>query len=418
MIRQQLLQLGRQARKAASSLATMPSESKNKALTAMAQALIDAKEELLAINQTEISDARKLRLNEAFIDRLQLNDERIEAMANGLTAISELADPVGRVLAEWDVPSGLHIKRVAQPLGVIGVIYESRPNVTADAAALCLKSGNAVILRGGSECAATNKAILCCLQRGLTQVDFPQHVIQYLPTQDREAVGEMLKMNDTIDVIIPRGGRSLVKRVTEESRIPLFQHLEGICHTYIHAQANKQMAIEVIGNAKLRRPGICGATETLLIDEAIAEDFLPDIIDILIEEGCELRGCAKTQNIDPRVNAAHAKDWSTEYLDKILSIKVVSGIEQAIEHIREYSSSHTEAIITDDNAVAQYFMKVVDSSIVMHNASTQFADGGEFGMGAEIGISTGKLHARGPVGVEQLTTFHYQVQGSGQTRPN
>lgn len=411
-----MLKLGQQAQNAAKTLALMPTEQKNNALKAMAKAIEQAKPKLLTINQREVARAKSLQISDAFIDRLTLTNAGIDAMVTGVRAIAELADPVGRHLAKWSVPSGLNITRVAIPLGVIGVIYESRPNVTADAAALCFKAGNAVILRGGSECVETNRAIVDCIQQGLKAADCPKESIQIVPTQDRQAVGELLNMSEYVDVIVPRGGKSLIKRVIAESKVPLFQHLEGICHTYIHQDANFEMAMKVTLNAKLRRSGICGATETLLVDSAIADEFLPDIIAALNDAECEVRGDETVVSLDASVKPASKEDWSTEYLDKVISIRVVADIEHAINHINKYGSNHTEAIISDNNEVADYFMRAINSSIVMHNTSTQFADGGEFGMGAEIGISTGKMYARGPVGVEQLTTFKYLVAGQGQVR--
>lgn len=410
-------QLGQAARKAASQLAAAPRVQKNQALQAMAVAIRQAEADILAANVKDIELAKQNNKPAAFVDRLLLTAERIRAMADGLDAIAQLDDPVGRILTEWDRPNGLHIKRVAVPLGVIGVIYEARPNVTADAAGLCLKSGNAVILRGGSDSFQSAEAILQCLKQGLNEAGLPEPCIQMLPSADRELVGELLKMDQYVDVIVPRGGPSLIQRISEQSRIPLFKHLQGLCHTYIHQQANADMAKDVVLNAKMRRPGICGATETVLIDRAIVDSHLPGIVDALADAQCEVRGEAQLQQIDKRIKLAQAEDWDTEYLEAIVSIKIVDNIDEAIKHIAEHGSQHTDSIITDDAQAAEQFLNQVDSAIVMHNASTQFADGGEFGMGSEIGISTGKLHARGPVGVEQLTTFKYQVQGSGQTRP-
>lgn len=409
--------LGARAKNAAKQLAIMPTETKNKALIFMADAIEDAIDQLLELNSKEVGIAKSLQLNEAFIDRLTLTEPMIISMASGLRSIAELDDPIGTELASWQVPSGLTISRVSMPLGVIGVIYESRPNVTADAAALCFKAGNTVILRGGSECVETNLAIVECLQLGLRQAGCSVDAIQMVPTQERQAVGMLLTMDEFVDVIVPRGGKSLIKRVINESRIPLFQHLDGICHTYIHQDAELNMAKSIIHNAKLRQPGICGATETVLLDEAIAEEFLPSILNDLFDADCEVRGDDRVCSMDARVVLATFDDWSTEYLDKIISIKVVQDLDKAIDHIAHFSSMHTDAIVTDNDEAADQFMLRLNSSILMHNASTQFADGGEFGMGAEIGISTGKLHARGPVGVEQLTTFKYLVKGQGQTRP-
>jgi len=350
------------------------------------------------------------------MDRLELNDARIAAMAKGLEEIAALEDPVGDVMAEWSRPNGLVIQRVRMPLGVIGIIYESRPNVTADAGGLCLKAGNACILRGGSESFNSSQAIFACLQDGLKAANIPLRAIQMVPTTDRAAVGEMLTMTKYIDVIVPRGGQSLVDRVMRDSRVPTFQHLTGLCHTYIHSAADPAKARKIVLNAKMRRTGICGATETLLVDEAIAASVLPPILDDLANAGCELRGDTLVQKLDARVKPASLEDWNTEYLDAILSVKTVKNLDDAVAHIITHGSEHTEAIITEDTAAAETFMDGVGSAIVMHNASTQFADGGEFGMGAEIGIATGKMHARGPVGVEQLTTFKYKVRGDGQVR--
>jgi glutamate-5-semialdehyde dehydrogenase len=351
------------------------------------------------------------------LDRLSLTPARVEAIAEGLEAISRFPDPVGRVLAEWDRPNGLKIVRVSVPLGVIGIIYESRPNVTADAGGLCLKAGNAAILRGGSESFHSAGAILECLQAGLREAGLPEAAIQKVPTTDRAAVGILLKMNDSVDIIVPRGGRGLIERVQDESRIPVIAHLEGLCHTYIHAAADPEMACAIALNAKMRRTGICGATETLLIDRAVAEAQLGPILDALIAAGCEIRGDETTCRIEPRALPATPEDWDTEYLEAILSVKVVDGLDSAIEHINRHGSQHTEAIVTSDAAAAEAFLNRVDAAIVLHNASTQYADGGEFGMGAEIGISTGRLHARGPVGADQLTSYKYLVRGTGQVRP-
>ena len=373
-------------------------------------------QDLLPANGDDLAAATPAGLNAAMIDRLALDGDRVEAMATGLEDIAGLDDPVGAVIAEWDRPNGLHISRVRVPLGVIGVIYESRPNVTADAGGLCLKSGNPVILRGGSESFLSSRAIAACLARGLDEAGLPAGCIQLVPTRDRAAVGEMLAMDDVIDVIIPRGGRRLIERISAESRIPMFKHLEGICHTYVHAAADPAMARDIVLNGKMRRTGVCGATETLLIDRAAA-DMLPDILSALFDAGCAVRGDAGVQAADDRVTPASDDDWGTEYLDAILSAKLVDGLDDAIEHIARHGSHHTEAIVTDDDAAAREFFLNVDSGILLHNASTQYADGAEFGMGAEIGISTGKLHARGPVGVEQLTSYKYLVRGTGQVRP-
>ena len=408
--------LGRNARAAARSLAQSPTEVKNRALAAAAAAIRAGRQSILAANARDMATAQSKGLAKALLDRLMLDDKRVEAMAKGLEEVALLPDPVGQEMARWTRPNGLDIARVRVPLGVIGIIYESRPNVTADAGALCLKSGNAAILRGGSESFHSSSAILACLQQGLAAAGLPASAIQMVPTADRAAVGSMLRMTEYIDVIVPRGGRSLIERVLAESRIPLFQHLEGICHTYVDAAADLDMARRVVLNAKMRRTGICGATETLLVDRRVAATHLPVLVKDLLEAGCEVRGDALTQAVDQRVAPALEEDWHAEYLDAIIAVKVVDGVDAAIEHIERYGSHHTEAIITDDAAAAAHFLGAVDSAIVLHNASTQFADGGEFGMGAEIGISTGKLHARGPVGVEQLTSFKYVVRGSGQVR--
>lgn len=409
--------LGRAAKQAAGQLASASSDAKDTALREAAKALRANADAIKAANAIDMTAGEDKGLTSAMLDRLMLDDARIEAMAAGLEAIAALADPVGVSMDEWDRPNGLNIKRVRTPLGVIGVIYESRPNVTADAGGLCLKAGNAAILRGGSESFHSTAAIMDCLEAGLKVAGLPVAAIQRVPTTDRAAVGEMLTMTDYIDVIVPRGGKSLIERVSAESKVPLFKHLEGICHTYIHAKADLAKARAVTVNAKMRRTGICGATETVLIDEAVAATVLPGLMDDLTDAGCEVRGDARAQAIDARITAASDEDWDTEYLDAILSVRVVPGVEAAIGHIQQHSSAHTEAIITEDDAAAAKFTAEVDSAIVMINASTQFADGGEFGMGAEIGISTGKMHARGPVGVEQLTSFKYVVTGSGQTRP-
>jgi glutamate-5-semialdehyde dehydrogenase len=412
-----MARLGEKARAAARLLARATTAAKNEALARAAARIRDEAAPIKAANREDVAGAEARGLSPALIDRLLLDDKRIEAMAAGLDEIARLPDPVGQVMAAWDRPNGLHITRVRTPLGVIGVIYESRPNVTADAGGLCLKAGNAVILRGGSESLNSSKAIAACLAYGLAGAGLPARSIQLVPTSDRAAVGQMLTMTRHIDVIVPRGGRSLIERVTAESRIPLFQHLEGICHTYIHSAADAALARRVVVNAKMRRPSICGATETLLVDRDIAPPVLPPILDDLIALGCEIRGCPETRALDHRVLAATEEDWDTEYLDAILSVKVVADLDGAIQHIVRHSSQHTEAILTEDEAAAHRFTSEIDSAILMVNASTQFADGGEFGMGAEIGIATGKLHARGPVGVEQLTSFKYVVRGTGQCRP-
>ncbi len=409
--------MGAAAQASARVLSTATTEQKDQALRAMAASLRARFSDLMLANEKDMAAAADIGLTPALLDRLELNKERIENMAAGIEAIADLDDPVGAVIAEWDVPSGLHISRVRVPLGVVGIIYESRPNVTADAGALCLKAGNAVILRGGSEAVYSNHAILSCLQEGLKAGNLPLASIALVPTQDRAAVGEMLTMADTIDVIVPRGGRSLVERVQREARVPVFAHLEGICHAYVHKQADLEMARKIVVNSKMRRTSICGALETMLIDREIAAEYLPAIVDDLTDLACDIRGDEEARAIDLRITPASEEDWTTEYLDSILSVRVVDGVDAAIAHIETYGSSHTETIITEDESVADYFLKSVNSAIVLHNASTQYADGGEFGMGAEIGISTGKMHARGPVGVEQLTIFKYIVRGTGQTRP-
>ena len=411
----EMTEIGAAASAAATVLAAAPAERKNAALVGAARAIRDQRDAILAANRKDMAEAQGL--SGAMRDRLALDEARVEAMAKALEDIAAFPDPVGTVLAAWERPNGLKIERVRVPLGVIGVIYESRPNVTADAGGLCLKAGNAVILRGGSESFHSSTAIAKCLSQGLGSAGLPAGCIQMVPTRDRAAVGAMLAMNGVIDVIVPRGGRGLIERVRAESRIPVFSHLDGLCHTYVHAGADAEMAREVTFNGKMRRTGVCGATETLLIDRAVATAMLPGILEPLFEAGCEVRGDAETQALDPRVAPAAAADWDTEYLDAILSVKVVDGVDEAIEHIARHGSHHTESIVTADEAAAKAFLERVDSAIVLHNASTQFADGGEFGMGAEIGISTGKLHARGPVGVEQLTSYKYVVRGSGQVRP-
>jgi glutamate-5-semialdehyde dehydrogenase len=416
-IAEEMDQLGRRARAAVQDLAQATTDQKNAALLAAADALRSQSANLLAANALDMADAEARDIAPSLLDRLKLDEGRIDAMAAGLEQIAALPDPVGEVLSSWDRPNGLEISRVRVPLGVIGIIYESRPNVTADAGGLCLKSGNAAVLRGGSESFHSSGAILDCLQAGLKSAGLPAGSIQLVPTTDRAAVGEMLTMTDYIDIIVPRGGKSLIERVQRESKIPVIAHLEGLCHTYIDGDSNPDMARDIVVNAKMRRPGICGATETLLVDNAVAAKTLPGIIEALAASGCELRGDDATRSLDDRVGAATEEDWRTEYLEPILSIRQVNGLDGAIEHINTYSSHHTDSIITDDAAKAERFLNTIDSAIVMHNASTQFADGGEFGMGAEIGISTGRLHARGPVGVEQLTTFKYVVRGAGQVRP-
>ena len=418
-IKTMMLELGKRARGAARRLSIADPQSKNLALEEAAAAIDSAALEILAANEEDVRRGTETRLSTALLDRLRLNEKRVAAISNALREIARLPDPVGQTIAQFERPNGLLIDRVRTPLGVIGVVYESRPNVTADAGALCLKAGNASILRGGSDSSATSKRIHQCLVDGLMAADLNPDCIQLVTTHDRQAVGEMLAgLNGNLDVLIPRGGKSLVARVQAESRVPVFAHLEGICHTYVEKSARLDMAKSIVINAKMRRTGICGATETLLIDRDCLDTHLLPIIAELVDAGCEIRGDQEVCNHSKEVHLAQECDWSTEYLDSILSIKVVSGIEEAIDHIANYSSHHTEAVVTENEKLARRFLEEVDSAIVMHNASTQFADGGEFGMGAEIGIATGKMHARGPVGVEQLTSFKYIVRGSGQTRPH
>jgi glutamate-5-semialdehyde dehydrogenase len=413
-----MAEIGRNARAASGPLAIASAERKHAALIAMAEALMRCKDEILAANAIDLANAEEAGLTAAMLDRLKLTGDRIRAMADGVRAIAELKDPVGEIIAEWDRPNGLHIERVRTPLGVVGVIYESRPNVTADAGALCLKSGNAVILRGGSDSAQSTAVIHAALIEGLKAAGLPEEAIQIVPTTDRAAVGEMLKgLTGNIDVIIPRGGKSLVARVQSEARVPVFAHLEGLCHLYIDGSADLAMARRIAVNAKMRRTGICGAAETLLVDRAVADTHLVPILEDLHAAGCEIRGSDEVRALYGQAKPANEEDWSTEYLDAIISVALVDGVGGAIEHINRYSSHHTEAIIAEDGQVVERFFNEIDSAILLHNASTQFADGGEFGMGAEIGIATGKMHARGPVGVEQLTSFKYRVRGNGQTRP-
>lgn len=410
--------IGRRARAAARALAHAPTAAKNRALEVMAAAIRARRAEIAAANAEDVAEARARGVGAAFLDRLALDEKRIAAMADGLDVVRALPDPVGVVIDAWTRPNGLFIERVRVPLGVIGVIYESRPNVTADAGALCLKSGNAAILRGGSESHRSSRAIHAALAEGLRAAGLPEDAIQLVPTRDRAAVGAMLSgLDGAIDVIVPRGGKSLVARVQAEAKVPVFAHLEGVCHVYVDKAADLEMAKKIVLNAKMRRTGVCGAAETLLVDRAAAATHLEPLVRMLIEAGCEVRGDAATQAVDPRVKAATEEDWPAEYLDAIIAAKVVDGVEGAIAHIERYGSHHTDAIVTEDAAAAERFLAEVDSAIVLHNASTQFADGGEFGFGAEIGIATGRFHARGPVGLEQLTTFKYRVRGSGQTRP-
>ncbi len=411
-----LCDLAASAREAYAVLAEASPARKNRALKEAAKALRAGTKQIMAANAKDMAAGQKAGISRAMLDRLELTPKRITAMAESLEDIARLPDPVGKLLATFKRPNGLVIERVSVPLGVIGIIYESRPNVTADAGALCLKSGNAAILRGGSDSFHSSQAIAKCLQQGLRAAKLPVEAIQLVPTADRTAVGILLTMTGAIDVIIPRGGKSLTERVMKESRVPTLLHLDGNCHTYIHAKADARMAKDIVLNAKMRRTGICGATETLIIDKAMLS-LLPDLAGALTKEGCELRGDALARKADKRIKPATEADWSMEYLDAILAIKTVSGLEEAIAHINHYGSHHTDAIITRDRKAAEQFLKQVDSAIVLHNASTQFADGGEFGFGAEIGIATGRLHARGPVGVEQLTTYKYMVRGKGQIRP-
>lgn len=413
-----MLYMGRLAREAAGLLALASTERKNAALEAMAVRLEARAEQILEANRQDLEGARAKGRDAAFLDRLALDATRVEAMARSLREVAALPDPVGQVMASWTQPNGLQISRVRVPLGVVGMIYESRPNVTADAAALCLKSGNAVILRSGSESFLSALVICNVLNEAVTASGLPAAAIQLVPTVDRAAVGFMLGgLGGAIDVIVPRGGKDLVARVQEEARVPVFAHLEGVCHVYVHARADLAMAKAIVVNAKMRRTGVCGSAETLLVDREAAPTHLEPLVDALIEAGCEVRGDPVTQRADSRVKPATEEDWPKEFLDAIIAVKVVDGLDEAIEHIARYGSQHTDAIVTEDRAAAEDFLARVDSAIVLHNASTQFADGGEFGMGAEIGIATGRFHARGPVGVEQLTTFKYVVRGSGQTRP-
>ena len=413
-----MLYMGRLAREAAGALALASTEAKNRALEAMGARIEANAQKILDANVQEIEAARAKGRDQAFLDRLMLDKTRVAAMARGIREVAALPDPVGQVMASWTRPNGLKISRVRVPLGVIGIIYESRPNVTADAAALCLKSGNAVILRSGSESFLTSLVIANTLTEGVAEAGLPREAIQLVPTVDRSAVGFMLQgLGGAIDVIVPRGGKELVARVEGEARVPVFAHLEGVCHVYVHAPADLDMAKRIVLNAKMRRTGVCGATETLLIDRQATSTHLAPLVKMLIEAGCEVRGDAETQSVDTRVKAATEEDWPKEFLDAIIAVKVVDGLDEAIEHIARYGSQHTDAIVTEDKRAAEEFLARVDSAIVLHNASTQFADGGEFGMGAEIGIATGRFHARGPVGVEQLTTFKYVVRGQGQTRP-
>jgi len=418
MIADTMNAMGAAARRAAAGLALTSNEERNVALTAAANAMRDQSDGILTANARDMNEARERGLSGAMLDRLMLDADRVAAMAAGIEAVAALPNPVGRVIAAWDRPNGLSIQRVTVPLGVIGIIYESRPNVTADAAALCLKSGNASILRGGSESFHSSRAIYECLRDGLSAAGIDADAVQMVPTTDRAAVGYLLSsMGEWLDVVVPRGGKSLIKRVQDEARVPVIGHLEGICHVYLHEAADPGMARDIVLNAKMRRTGICGAAETVLVDRAAAARLLPEAASALVAAGCEIRGDEVVRGIVPAATTATEEDWSTKYLDAIISIRVVDDIDQAIEHIAHYGSGHTESIVTADDAAAERFFRDVDSAILLQNASTQFADGGEFGMGAEIGIATGRVHARGPVGAEQLTSYKYVVRGTGQTRP-
>ena len=411
-------EIGRAARASAHALGLASSDTKNRALMAAAASLRAHSPQIIAANALDVAAAQKAGASKANLDRLMLDAKRIDAMARGIEDIAALPDPVGRILATFERPNGLKIERVSTPLGVIGVIYESRPNVTADAGALCLKAGNAVILRGGSDSFHSSTLIHQCLVEGLRAANLPDAAIQIVPTRDRAAVGEMLKgLAGNLDVIVPRGGKSLVARVQEEARVPVFAHLEGIVHVYVDGEADLDMAVKILRNAKLRRTGICGAAETLLVDKAVARTHFGPLLKVLLDEGCEIRGDSVAQQADSRVVAATEEDWRTEYLEAIISAKIVDGLDAAIEHIETFGSHHTDCIVTQNTERAERFLREVDSAIVLHNASTQFADGGEFGFGAEIGIATGRMHARGPVGLEQLTSFKYRVRGAGQVRP-
>jgi glutamate-5-semialdehyde dehydrogenase len=413
-----MAEIGRNARAAARTLALAPGEQKDHALQAIGAAIRASAATILGANAEDVAEARAAGATEAFIDRLTLNEARVEAMAAGMEVIRGLKDPVGSIMASWTRPNGMTIERVRVPLGVVGIIYESRPNVTADAGALCLKSGNAAVLRGGSDSLRSSRAIHLAMQQGLCEAGLPAAAIHVVHTRDRAAVGLMLSgLDGNIDVIVPRGGKGLVARVQAEARLPVFAHLEGVCHVYVDKGANLDMAKKIVLNAKMRRTGVCGAAETLLVDRAVANTHLKPLVNMLLEAGCEIRGDKATQSVDRRVKPVKEDDWAAEYLDAILAVGLVDGVDEAIAHIGRYGSQHTDAIVTEDQTAAEKFLARVDSAIVLHNASTQFADGGEFGFGAEIGIATGRLHARGPVGVEQLTTFNYRIRGSGQIRP-
>ena len=413
-----MLACGREARRAFVELARHSSDARNRGLLAAADAIDADQSTILAANAEDLAAARQKGLAPAMLDRLALDTERLQGISEGLRSIAALPDTLNVVDAEWSRPNGLVIQRVRVPLGVIGIIYESRPNVTVDAAGLCLKSGNAVILRGGTESVRSNRALHDAFVRGLESAGLPGGAAQLVPTTDRDAVGYLLSsMGDFVDVIVPRGGRSLVERVKQDARVPVIGHLDGLCHVYVHEAAEPAKAVDIVVNAKMRRTGICGAAETVLVDAGIADTVLPRIVDALSAARCEVRGDAGVTSRCPGVSAASEQDWSTEYLDAIVSVRVVNDIDAAIDHIARYGSGHTDSIVTEDQAAADRFLRDVDSAIVLHNASTQFADGGEFGMGAEIGIATGRVHARGPVGAEQLTSYKYVVRGSGQTRP-
>ena len=417
IIAAEMRRVGQAAKDASKVLALADAPRKESALRAAAAAIRAQVQIILEANAKDMAAGAERNLSAAFMDRLQLTPDRVEAMAAGLEDVAVRKDPIGRMLDEWTRPNGLKISKISVPLGVIGIIYESRPNVTADAGGLCLKSGNAAILRGGSDSLHSSSAIADCLRIGLVEAGLPEDGIQLVQTRDRAAVGEMLRLHDLIDIIVPRGGRSLIELVMADSTIPVIAHLEGICHVYVDRAADPKMARDIVLNAKMRRTGICGAAETLLIDRAQAADQLPGIVDALVEARCEVRGDSEAQGIDERIVPATDADWETEYLDAIISVKVVDGVEGAVDHVNRHGTNHTDTIVTEDTETAEMFLSRIDSGIVMHNASTQFADGGEFGMGAEIGISTGKLHARGPVGADQLTSYKYIVRGGGQTRP-
>ncbi len=417
-LEQKLFNIGTHARSSAHALGLISAVKKSAALDKISLSILRSKNQILEANQSDMDKARDKGLSGAMLDRLELTPARITAIANSVSEIAKMDDPVGKILKSWERPNGLRFSKVSIPIGVIGMIYESRPNVTADAAALCLKSGNACILRGGSESFHSNQAIYAAIRLALHDSELPEQSVQLIPTTDRAAVGHLLGgLHGNVDMIIPRGGKSLIARVQSDARIPVLAHLEGLCHTYVHEKADLAMAAKVVLNAKLRRTGVCGSTETLLVDDIIAAKFLPQITDILVENGCEIRGDAKSKSINENITLAVEDDYFTEHLAPILNLKIVENTSEAIEHINHYGSGHTDAIITSDQLVADHFQCAVDSAIVMHNASTQFADGGEFGFGAEIGISTGRLHARGPVGAEHLTTYKYLVHGQGHTRP-